>query len=63
MIWVPPHLRPFLKEAEVDISVCLLKREVKVKVTKFCVGWEDLIHVYKLTKLDYVSLMVCEELS
>ena len=29
-----------------------LKREVKVKVTKFCVGQDKLINVYKLTKFD-----------
>ena len=32
------------------ISVCSLKREVKVKVTKFCATLEELINVYKLTK-------------
>ena len=35
---------------KVNISVCSLKREVKVKVTKFCVGWEELINAYKPTK-------------
>ena len=30
--------------------VCSLNREVKVKVTKFCVGLEELINAYKLTK-------------
>ena len=33
-----------------SISVCSLKREVKVKVTKFCVGREELINAYKPTK-------------
>ena len=32
--------------------MCSLKREVKVKVTKFCIGREELINVDKLTKLD-----------
>ena len=40
------------KQAKVNISVCSLKREVKVKVTKFCVSLEELINVYKLTKFD-----------
>ena len=35
-----------------SISVCSLKREVKVKVTKFCIGREELINVNKLTKFD-----------
>ena len=30
-----------------SISVCSLKREVKVNVTKFCVGREELINAYK----------------
>ena len=34
------------------ISVCSLKREVKVKVTKFCIGREEPIKVNKLTKFD-----------
>ena len=38
------------KQAKVNISVCSLKREVKVKVTKFCVGREELINAYKPTK-------------
>ena len=33
--------------------MCSLKREVKVKVTKFCVGREELINVNKLTKFDF----------
>ena len=32
--------------------MCSMKREVKVKVTKFCVGQEELINFYKLTKFD-----------
>ena len=32
--------------------MCSLKREVKVKVTKFCVDREELIKVYKLIKFD-----------
>ena len=31
--------------------MCSLKRKVKVKVTKFYVGWEELINAYKPTKL------------
>ena len=31
--------------------MCSLKRKVKVKVTKFCVGPEELINAYKSTKL------------
>ena len=38
------------KQAKVNISVCSLKCEVKVKVTKFCVGREELINAYKPTK-------------
>ena len=38
------------KNAKVNISMCSMKWEVKVKVTKFCVGREELINVYKLTK-------------
>ena len=37
-------------EAKVNISVCSLKR--KVKVTEICVGREELINVNKLTKFD-----------
>ena len=37
------------KEQQAKV-VCSLKREVKV--TKFCVGREELINVYKLTKFD-----------
>ena len=33
-----------------NISVCSLKLKVKVKVTKFCVGREELINAYKPTK-------------
>ena len=33
-------------------TVCSLKREVKVKVTKFCIGREELINVNKLLDLD-----------
>ena len=33
-----------LKQAKVNISVCSLKREVKVKVNKVCVGREELIN-------------------
>ena len=40
-----------LKQAKVNISVCSLKLQVKVKVNKFCVGWEELINAYKPTKL------------
>ena len=32
--------------------MCSLKHEVKVKVIKCCVGREELINVYKLTKFD-----------
>ena len=32
--------------------MCSLKCEVKVKVTKFCIGREELINVNKLTKFD-----------
>ena len=39
-----------LKQAKVNISVCSLKHEVKVKVNKFCVGREELINAYKPTK-------------
>ena len=39
-----------LKQAKVNISVCSLKREVKVKVNKFCVGREELLNAYKPTK-------------
>ena len=39
-----------LKQAKVNISVCSLKREVKVKVNKSCVGREELINAYKPTK-------------
>ena len=35
-----------------SISVCSLKHEVKVKVTKFCTDGEELINVNKLTKFD-----------
>ena len=38
------------KQAKVNISVCSLKRKVKVKVKKCCAGLEDLFNVYKLTK-------------
>ena len=41
------------KQGKVNISVCSLKREVKVKVTKFCIGREELINVNKLTKFDF----------
>ena len=34
------------------MSVCSLKRKFKVKVTKSCVGREELINVNKLTKFD-----------
>ena len=37
------------KQAKVNISVCSLKREVKVKVTKFFVGLEDFINAYNPT--------------
>ena len=40
------------EQGKVNISVCSLKREVKVKVTKFCIGQEELINVNKLTKFD-----------
>ena len=33
--------------------MCSLKSEIKVKVTKFCVGREELINVNKLTKFDF----------
>ena len=39
-----------LKQAKVNISVCSLKRKVKVKVNKFCVSREELINAYKPTK-------------
>ena len=45
-------LKAIHKQAKVNISVCSLKHEVKVKVTKFCAGLEELINVYKLTKFD-----------
>ena len=35
---------------KVNISVCSLKHEVNVKVTKFCVCLEALINAYKSTK-------------
>ena len=37
------------KQAKVNISVCSLKREFKLKVTKFCIGWKELINAYKPT--------------
>ena len=37
---------------KVNISMYSLKREVNVKVTKFCVGRKELINVYKLTEFD-----------
>ena len=37
------------KEAKVNISVCSLKRRVKLKVTKFCIGWKELINAHKPT--------------
>ena len=40
------------KQGKVNISVCSLKREVKVKVTKFCIGPEELINGNNLTKFD-----------
>ena len=40
------------KQAKVNISLCSLKHEVQVKVTKFCAGLEELINDYKLTKFD-----------
>ena len=51
MNWVIPQFRPFIDRLK-SISVCSLKKEVKVKVTKFCAGLEELINVYKLTKFD-----------
>ena len=39
-----------LKQAKVNICVCSLKCEVKVKVNKFCVGQEELINAYKPIK-------------
>ena len=39
-----------LKQAKFNISVCSLKRDVKAKVSKFCVGREELINAYKPTK-------------
>ena len=42
-----------------SISVCSLKREVKVKVTKFCDGQEELINAYKPRPSEaYMWLMV-----
>ena len=46
------HTSGIHKHTKVNISMCSLKQEVKVKVTKFCVGREELINVYKLTKFD-----------
>ena len=44
------------KQAKVNISVCSLKREIKVKVTKFCASLEELINVYKLTQFDSCTI-------
>ena len=55
MNWVPPQknqLKAINKQAKVNISVCSLKCEVKVKLTKFYVGPEERINVYNLTKFD-----------
>ena len=52
MNWVPTKLKAIHKQAKVNISMCSLNSEVKVKVTKFCVDQEELINVYKLTKFD-----------
>ena len=38
------------EQAKVNISVCPLKREVKVKVTKLCVGREEIISAYEPTE-------------
>ena len=41
----------FAKEKKNKLkSVCLLKRDVKVKITKFYVGREELINAYIPTK-------------
>ena len=45
-------LKAIHEQAKVSISVCSLKREVKVKVTKMFAGLEELINVYKLAKFD-----------
>ena len=45
-------LKAIHKQAKVNISVFSLKCEVKVKVTKFCAGLDELINAYKLTKFD-----------
>ena len=49
-------LKAIHKQAKVNISVCSLKREIKVKLTKFCAGLEELINFYKLTK--FVSCII-----
>ena len=53
-VWwtVNTTLKVIHKQVKVIISVCSLKREVKVKVKKFCAGLEELINVYKRTKFD-----------
>ena len=45
-------LKAIHKQAKVNISVCLLNREVHVKATKFCIGQEELVNVYKLAKFE-----------
>ena len=53
-VWIGLHhtFKAIHKHAKVNISVCSLKREVKVKVTKFCASLEELINVYKLSQFD-----------
>ena len=45
-------LKAIHKQAKVNISMCSLKLEVKVKVTKFGTGLKELINAYKLIKCD-----------
>ena len=47
MNWVNTTIQAIHKQAKVNTSVF-----IKVKVTKFCAGLEELINVYKLTKFD-----------
>ena len=44
------RVRRLVAKAKVNISVCSLTREVKVKVTTFDVGRAELINAYKPTK-------------
>ena len=51
-VWTGEHHTFKAIHKQANISVCSLKHEVKVKVTKVCASLEELINIYKLTKFD-----------